>query len=153
MGGTLADVGGGAGVGTEMAVRVAPIGAYSRTIVLDPQRGMLERARRRREVRRRPELVRGSGTRLPFADQSVDVVLSFGVLCCMDQSDVPRAVTELWRVLRPGGYCVLGIPKGWAPSTDPMFRTAGFQPIREQRPGRTLFQRPSGRAKEFSPPE
>ncbi len=40
-GSVLLDTGGGTGVGAEEAARRAPPGTYRRTIVLDPQRGML----------------------------------------------------------------------------------------------------------------
>lgn len=39
--------------------------------------------------------------RLPFADASFDLVYSWGVL--HHSPDTPRAVDEVWRVLRPGG--------------------------------------------------
>lgn len=39
--------------------------------------------------------------RLPFADASFDVVYSWGVL--HHTPDTPRAIAEVWRVLRPGG--------------------------------------------------
>jgi ubiquinone/menaquinone biosynthesis C-methylase UbiE len=140
--GTLLDVGGGTGVGTEEAVRTAPPGAYLRSVVLDPQRGMLVRGGRRQSLSR-PDWLCGSGGHLPISDSSVDLALSFGVLCCMEASEVPRAISELFRVARPGGYCLLGVPKSWASFTDPLFRTAGFRPIAELRPGRTLYQRPA----------
>ncbi len=144
--GTLVDVGGGTGVGTQEATRTAPAGAYARCVVLDPQRGMLVRGSRKRRDGPALEWVRGTGSRLPLSDGSVDLVLSFGVLCCMDGSDVPSAVAEIYRVTRPAGHCLLGIPKGWARFTDPLFRTAGFHPILQQRPGRVLYQRPAPNA-------
>jgi ubiquinone/menaquinone biosynthesis C-methylase UbiE len=39
--------------------------------------------------------------RLPFADASFDIVYSWGVL--HHTPDTPRAIDEVWRVLRPGG--------------------------------------------------
>ena len=140
--GTLVDIGGGVGVGTEEAVRSAPSGTYARCVVLESQRGMLARTvlQHGRPASYRP--VRGSGDGLPFADGSADVLVSLGVLCCMEESDVPRAVTELGRVLRPGGYCVLGVPRGWASFIEPMFRSAGFREVGRLRPGCALYQRP-----------
>jgi ubiquinone/menaquinone biosynthesis C-methylase UbiE len=140
--GTLVDIGGGIGVGTEEAMRVAPSASYTRSIVLEPQRGMLLRASRRRGASPTADRVRGTGTHLPLADGSAEVLLSFGVLCCMEAADVPRAVAELWRVLRQGGYTVLGVPRGWAPTTDELFRPAGFVSVRELRPGRVLYRKP-----------
>ena len=141
-GGTLLDVGGGTGVGTDEAIRRAPSDAYARRIVLEPQRGMLERAARRQRGRSGPDLIRAEGSGLPFGDGTIDVLLSLGVLCCMTESTVAPAVSELWRVLRPGGYCVVGVPKRWSEVSDPLFRTKGFRPVAQLRPGRTLYQRP-----------
>lgn len=139
--GTLVDVGGGTGEGTDAAVRTAPPGAYRTQIVLDPQSGMLLRGTRARNDRIRIGWVRGSGSRLPFPNGSVDVVLSLGVLCCMRPTDVPAAVAELGRVLRTDGYCVLGVPRGWADYCEPLFRGAGFRQVDALRPGRAVFQR------------
>jgi len=49
----------------------------------------------------RADFVLGDGERLPFADESFDVVYSNGVL--HHTPDTARAVLELHRVLRPGG--------------------------------------------------
>jgi SAM-dependent methyltransferase len=43
----------------------------------------------------------GDAENLPFADASFDIVYSWGVL--HHSPDTPRAVDEVWRVLRPGG--------------------------------------------------
>jgi SAM-dependent methyltransferase len=49
----------------------------------------------------RADFVLGDGERLPFADESFDVVYSNGVL--HHTPDTARAVREVHRVLRPGG--------------------------------------------------
>jgi len=60
----------------------------------------LGRARGRR-------LVRGTVTRLPFADESVDVATSFDVLYCLDDESERQAIREMWRVLAPGGVALV----------------------------------------------
>ena len=47
------------------------------------------------------ELEVAGGERLPFADAAFDCVVSTFTLCSVD--DVPRALAEAYRVLRPGG--------------------------------------------------
>lgn len=54
-------------------------------------------------------LVQGSVTQLPFPDASIDVVLSFDVLYCLDARDERAAIDEMLRVLRPGGRVVLNV--------------------------------------------
>jgi SAM-dependent methyltransferase len=50
-------------------------------------------------------LVHGSATDLPFGEASFDVVTSFDVLVQLPAlSDVSRAMREMHRVLRPGGW-------------------------------------------------
>ena len=50
-----------------------------------------------------PRLTQGSVTHLPFPNASIDVVLSFDVLYCLDAPDEQAAIREMFRVLRPGG--------------------------------------------------
>ena len=52
-------------------------------------------------------LVVGLIEELPFADESFDAVTATGVL---EYSDVPRALAELERVLRPGARAVVSYP-------------------------------------------
>jgi len=74
--------------------------------------GMLEVGKRRR-----PDLsfVAGDATRLPFADETFDVVtISFGL---RNVVDVDGALREMYRVTRPGGrvvICEFSTPT-WAP--------------------------------------
>ncbi len=52
-------------------------------------------------------LVRGSVTHLPFADECADVVTSFDVLYCLDDSATRLAVQEMRRILKPGGIALV----------------------------------------------
>ena len=54
-----------------------------------------------------PRLIQGSVTHLPVADASIDVVLSFDVLYCLQAPAEQAAVSEMFRVLRPGGYVII----------------------------------------------
>jgi ubiquinone/menaquinone biosynthesis C-methylase UbiE len=71
-------------------------------VVTEPAPGMLERARRRAETMKHSvTVVQASAESLPFQDASFDTVVSTLVLCSVD--DVDRALSEIHRVLRPGG--------------------------------------------------
>jgi ubiquinone/menaquinone biosynthesis C-methylase UbiE len=54
-------------------------------------------------------LIQGSVTNLPFPDASIDVVLSFDVLYCLDSPDEHAAIDEMFRVLLPGGWVVINV--------------------------------------------
>jgi len=53
-------------------------------------------------------LVQGSCDRLPFQDESFNAVINSEVI--EHVPDVPDILTEMWRVLRPGGLLILGTP-------------------------------------------
>jgi len=73
-------------------------------VACDFSLGML-RAGRSRRHRRRLRFVAGDATRLPFADAAFDaVVISFGL---RNVADVPAALSEMARVVRPGGRLVI----------------------------------------------
>lgn len=55
--------------------------------------------------------VRYDGRRLPVADAGIDVVVSFEVLEHVE--DEPKALEEIVRVLRPGGWLGLSVPNRW----------------------------------------
>ncbi len=85
----------GAGTGTNFA-HYPP---DARVVALEPDPHMLKRAERQRTPN--VELRQAPAERLPCEDASFDVVVSTLVLCTVD--DVPAALAEIKRVLRPGG--------------------------------------------------
>ncbi len=54
-------------------------------------------------------LTQGSVTALPFATGSVDVVTSFDVLYCLEAEAEQTAISEMYRVLRPGGAVIVNV--------------------------------------------
>ncbi|MDQ3349613.1 MAG: methyltransferase domain-containing protein [Acidobacteriota bacterium] len=57
------------------------------------------------------DLVRlGSLTALPYADGSFDRAMCLDVLEHLTFEEQPRALMELWRVLRPGGQLLVSVP-------------------------------------------
>lgn len=91
-GGRVLDV--GCGTGRNLAL----FGNGVRAIGLDPCSQSLRKARRRAPG---VPLVRARAEALPFRDGAFDAVVSGLVFCSV--SDVPRALAEVRRVLRPGG--------------------------------------------------
>jgi ubiquinone/menaquinone biosynthesis C-methylase UbiE len=68
---------------------------------IDPSRSMLTIARSRGL-----HVCQAVGERLPFQDEQFDLVLLVTVICFVD--DVPTLLRELGRVLKPGGWLVVG---------------------------------------------
>ena len=96
---TVLDLAAGTGVSS---VELALSGATA--VACDFSLGML-RAGRQVKARDAVPFVAGDATRLPFRDGVFDAaVISFGL---RNVSDVPRALRELARVVRPGGRLVI----------------------------------------------
>jgi SAM-dependent methyltransferase len=73
---------------------------------LDLAAGPVEMVRHRLEgIDREGEVVQGSVLDLPFEDGSFDHVVSIG--CIHHTGDIPRGISEVTRVLRPGGRATL----------------------------------------------
>jgi SAM-dependent methyltransferase len=95
----------GPGLGTDHA-QIARAGA--RAYAIDLTIGHLQSTRRRFALEGRvARLARADAERLPFGDASFDAVYSFGVL--HHTPDTQAAVDEIRRVLRPGGFAVVGL--------------------------------------------
>jgi SAM-dependent methyltransferase len=99
---TALDVGSGGGIDTILAAR--RVGPEGHAIGLDVLEEMCERGRRHAAeagVEGWTEFLRGEMEDIPLPDESVDVVLSNGVLNLSARKS--RALAEIFRVLRPGG--------------------------------------------------
>jgi ubiquinone/menaquinone biosynthesis C-methylase UbiE len=87
------------GCGTGMILKeIAPLARHAKGVDISP--GMLEKARARGL-----DVVEGSATALPYPDASFDAAYSFKVLAHVE--DIRAAMSEVHRVLRPGGVAAL----------------------------------------------
>jgi SAM-dependent methyltransferase len=83
-------------------------GAGYKVVGLDRSLMLLAAAQRATRGARRPHLVRGSYTTLPFAPRSIDVVLCLGTALGYLGDEADRAaLREFRRVLAPGGRLVI----------------------------------------------
>jgi len=143
-GGLVVSVGGGPGFEFREVERLRPRGVRWRGLLLDAQLAMLTQARRPGRPAARangPDVALGDAVALPLRDASVDLVLSLGVLCCMTDEGADAAAREAWRVLRPGGYAVLSVPR-WRGAADESRHTkVGFVRVGGGRPGRAVFRK------------
>jgi demethylmenaquinone methyltransferase/2-methoxy-6-polyprenyl-1,4-benzoquinol methylase len=97
------------GTGVQL-VALAGANPTGRTVGLEPSAGMLRQARRRIDaagISNRVELVEGSALGLPFADESFDLLVNGYMLDLLPRDEIPHALAEFKRVLRPGGRLVL----------------------------------------------
>nr|WP_245839599.1 class I SAM-dependent methyltransferase [Nocardia donostiensis] len=89
------------GSGTGLNLKYYPDG-LDELILTEPEAAMRTRsARRLRDSRRRARVLDASAERLPFADDTVDTVVSTLVLCTVD--DPGPVLREIGRVLRHRG--------------------------------------------------
>lgn len=98
---SVLDIGGGSGEPSlTIAVVVGPSGKVTFT---DPTAGMVKASREEAERRglKNIEFHQAGAEKLPFGDNSFDVAV--GRLSSMFFSDVPGALREILRVLKPGG--------------------------------------------------
>jgi SAM-dependent methyltransferase len=85
---------------------------------------------------------------LPYQDASFDAIYSMGTIEHFDESD--RAVREMWRVLKPGGRALIGVPNRLDPFLRPLLVTAlsavglygyGFEKSYSRRALRAMVER------------
>lgn len=93
----------GSGAGTDSLVAAQMVGPSGRVTGIDMTPEMLDRARRSAKAMgaTNVEFVEGEVERLPFPDESFDVVISNGVIDLVPDKDA--VFREIFRVLEPGG--------------------------------------------------
>jgi arsenite methyltransferase len=100
-GATVVDIGSGAG--TDLLLAALHVGPTGRAIGVDMTEAMRDRARRGAAAcgLTHVEVREGDATALPIETESVDVVISNGVLNLV--ADKRTAIAEIQRILKPGG--------------------------------------------------
>jgi arsenite methyltransferase len=100
-GGTVVDIGSGAG--TDLLLAALHVGPVGRAIGVDMTEAMRDRARRGAATcgLTHVEVREGEATALPIETESVDVVISNGVLNLVPEKRA--AIAEMRRILKPGG--------------------------------------------------
>jgi SAM-dependent methyltransferase len=100
-GATVVDIGSGAG--TDLLLAALHVGPEGRAIGVDMTESMRDRARRGADEcgLAHVDVRDGDATALPVGSNSVDIVISNGVLNLVP--DKMDAITEIRRVLKPGG--------------------------------------------------
>ncbi|OGW91429.1 MAG: hypothetical protein A3D28_00420 [Omnitrophica bacterium RIFCSPHIGHO2_02_FULL_63_14] len=75
---------------------------------IDPSLGAVMAAKRvARQLELPIEYVVGDARYLPFKENSFDVVFSYSVPQHLSRENVGKVLSEISRVLRPGGHCVI----------------------------------------------
>jgi len=101
------------GTGTNLPLIATRIGHAGRIVGLDISSGMLGVcARKMREKGVVGELVEGEAGHLPFANGAFDAVFNHGGIA--EFGDRGDAITEMYRVVKPGGrvvVCDVGVPE------------------------------------------
>lgn len=112
------DLGSGTGYPALLAAQV--VGPQGRVVGIDLADDMLAAARRKagRLGRSNVEFRTGDVTTLPFPSGSFDAVTSR--FCLMFLPEIPKAVAEIARVLKPGGYLAAAVWSG--PDKNPYLR-------------------------------
>jgi ubiquinone/menaquinone biosynthesis C-methylase UbiE len=105
-------------VGAGTGLNLSRYGPEARVVAVEPEPTMARAAARRAmEAEAEVAVLRGAAEDLPFGDATFDAVVACYVLCSV--ADPDRAVSELRRVLRPGGEIrvyehVRSAHPGWA---------------------------------------
>jgi len=98
--GHLIDVGGGFGRLTE-----GYINGVKSSVSLDPSKKMLDKARRNLKNQKNLKFRLGTVEKIPFEDRFFDLALMIRVSHHLE--DFEKAIAEIARVLKPGGFLIL----------------------------------------------
>lgn len=91
----------GAGTGRNLELYPPQL---TRLVLAEPDRHMRAQLDRRAAQSATVSIVDASAELLPYPDESFDAIVSTLVLCSVH--DLDRALSEAWRVLRPGGRLI-----------------------------------------------
>lgn len=96
------------GTGAQL-VELARRNPHGRTVGVEVAKGMLSKTRRRLASSGldRVEVLDADARKLPFADASFDLIVNSYMLDLLPREEIPRALTEFRRLLRPGGRLVM----------------------------------------------
>jgi ubiquinone/menaquinone biosynthesis C-methylase UbiE len=97
------------GTGVQL-VRLARANRGGRTVGVEISEGMLAQTRRHLEdagLADGTEVIEASALELPIPAESFDLIVNGYMLDLLRRDDIPRALAEFKRVLRPGGRLVL----------------------------------------------
>lgn len=138
----LVDLGAGTAADLEALRSMRPDLVGAPALLVEAQRGMLDRVPDQVRRVRGTERALADAARLPLRDGSTDLVLSIGLLCCVAESAVPSAIAETSRILAPGGLLVLAVPR-WRGARDERATAAtGLLRLVGGRPGHAVFRKP-----------
>ena len=96
----------GFGTGWALLSLANSVGPSGEVYGIDPSRGMLNKTLERVRLHKHSQVIkpmRGDAVVLPFRSGYFDALFMSFALELFDTPDIPRVITECWRVLRPGG--------------------------------------------------
>jgi len=106
--GRVLDLGCGTGIFTQVLSRVEGV---NEVVGLDISKESVLQARGKCNDKCR--FIAGSATELPFPDSSFDAVVAFGDIISHIHNGYREAISEVGRIIKPGGYLLFDIDNKW----------------------------------------